>query len=272
MNLQEGLNYIDNIEDLSAMPSIALDLMALLNDPTSTLKMIVDKVQLDQAMISYILKNCNSPLYGVRTEVTSIATAINLLGFTNLKSILMAYFMRNLYQLSGRNDIKNYLWKHSISVAVFSRLLAEKLRYDRDEAYLSGLLHDVGKMVLYLDNPKEYEKIVKQVIDNKEDFIEIEKKSLTYTHSQVGYFLMHKWKFSQQLKEVTLNHHEPPMFEGDNKFTMLVHFANELTHQYLEDLPGDIKQFQSLYNLSEKDLDLLVADAIQQIEELSLVI
>ncbi|MCP4215372.1 MAG: HDOD domain-containing protein, partial [bacterium] len=123
MNLEKDFKFIDKIEELAAMPSIALDLMAMLNDPSSSVTNIVDRVKLDQAMISYILKNCNSPLYGVRNEVTSIKMAVNLLGFSTLKSILMAYFMRNLYQLSGKNEIKDYLWKHSVAVAVFSKSL-----------------------------------------------------------------------------------------------------------------------------------------------------
>ncbi|MCP5108636.1 MAG: HDOD domain-containing protein, partial [bacterium] len=69
MKLKEGFEFIDSIEELAAMPSIALDIMGMLNDPGARVNDIVEKVQLDQAMISYILKSCNSPLYGIRSEV-----------------------------------------------------------------------------------------------------------------------------------------------------------------------------------------------------------
>lgn len=266
MKLKEGFEFIDGIEELSAMPSIALDLMGMLNDATSSVREIVEKVKLDQAMISYILKTCNSPLYGIRTEVTSIAMAINLLGFTNVKSILMSYFMRNLYRLSGKNEVKNLLWKHSISVAVFSKNLAPKVGLDQEEAYLAGLLHDVGKMVLYLDSPANYEKVIAEVNDNKKGFIEAEDELFQFSHADAGYFLMDKWKFSDSLKDVALHHHEFELFLGGDKMIGIVCFANELAHVFLEKRPGDVDRFLAKYNISEQNLDKIVEESTKMIE------
>lgn len=266
MNLKEGFEFIDSIEELSAMPAIALDVMAMLNDPTSSVHNIVEKVQLDQAMISYILKSCNSALYGIRSEVTSVTMAINLLGYTNLKSILMAYFLRNLYNLSGKNEVKNYLWKHSISVAVLSKKLGEKLKANPDEAYLAGLLHDIGKMVLYLDNPEMYEKVLEQVEKNKKDFIVAENELFQFSHADAGYFLMEKWKFSDTLKDVALNHHEFELFLGSDQMIGIVCFANQLAGVFLENRQGDIDKFLERYNIPEPELDKIVQESRQMIE------
>ncbi len=268
LNLEKGLQFVDKIEDLSAMPNIALDIMALLNDPGSSLRDVTSKVQLDQAMISYILKHCNSPLYGIRNEVTSISMAINLLGYSNLKSILMAYFMRNLYQLSGKNDIKNDLWKHSIGVAVFSKILAPRFKQNPDEAYLGGLLHDMGKMILYLHNPEDYEKVMKDVTGKQMEFSSSEQQYYPYDHTQVGYFLMEKWKFSVQLKEITLKHHDIDTFaESGNKLLSVVAFANEITHVRLEERTGDIQRYLALFNMTENTLEAIVGEGLKQIED-----
>jgi putative nucleotidyltransferase with HDIG domain len=266
MNLKEGFEFIDSIEELSAMPAIALDVMAMLNDPTSSVHNIVEKVQLDQAMISYILKSCNSALYGIRSEVTSVTMAINLLGYTNLKSILMAYFLRNLYNLSGKNEVKNFLWKHSISVAVLSKKLGEKLKANPDEAYLAGLLHDIGKMVLYLDNPEMYEKVLEQVEKNKKDFIVAENELFQFSHADAGYFLMEKWKFSDTLKDVALNHHEFELFLGSDQMIGIVCFANQLAGVFLENRQGDIDKFLERYNIPEPELEKIVQESRQMIE------
>jgi putative nucleotidyltransferase with HDIG domain len=266
MKLKEGYEFIDRIEELSAMPSIALDLMGMLNEPGSSVRTIVEKVQLDQAMISYILKTCNSPLFGVRTQVTSISMAINLLGFSNLKSILMSYFMRNLYQLSGKNEIKNLLWKHSISVAFFSKNLSPKVGTDPDEAYLAGLLHDVGKMVLYLDNPVNYAKVIYEVDHNKKGFIESENELFQFSHADAGFFLMEKWKFSDLLKDVALHHHDCDPLTDKGKIISIVCFANELSHTFLENRVGDIDKFLGRFRFTEKELDNVVNESQKMID------
>jgi len=267
MNLKEGFEFIDSIEELSAMPAIALDIMGMLNDPGASVKEIVVKVRLDQAMVSYILKNCNSPYYGIRQEITSIARAINLLGFTNLKSILMAYFMRNLYQLSGKNETKDYLWKHSIALAVFSKNLASLIKIDSDEAYVAGLLHDIGKIVLYLDDAETYHKIVKIVEEGKEDFVTVEKRMLQFTHVDTGYFLLEKWKFSQLLKDVALYHHDLQLFVGSDMIIGVVCFADQLSHVFLERRYDDLDIFIERFNIKEGDLDKLVEESTKEIED-----
>lgn len=267
MNLKEGFTFIDNIEDLSAMPSLALDVMAMLNDSTSTVNNIVDKLKLDQAMVSSILRTCNSPLYGIRTEVTSVARAVSLLGFTNLKSILMAYFMRNLYRLSGKSKIKESLWKHSISVAVFSKNLAIRPKMDPEEAYLAGLLHDIGKIVLYLDDTSKYEDIINVVETGQEDFFSAEKRLLQYSHVDIGYFLLEKWKFSETLKEVVLYHHDPLSFKQNDTIPGVVAFANQLSHVFLEKRYGDVDPFIKSFKLSEKQVDQIVQESTTAIED-----
>lgn len=266
MNLKEGFEFIDKIEELSAMPAIALDVMAMLNDPSSSVHSIVEKVQLDQAMISYILKNCNSALYGVRTQITSVKMAINMLGYTNVKSILMAYFLRNLYNLSGKNEVKNYLWKHSISVAVLARNLGEKLRVDPEETYLAGLLHDIGKMVLYLDNREMYGQVIEQVRDHHKEFIDVENELFQFSHVDAGYFLMEKWKFSDSLKEVALNHHELEFFMGPDQLIGIVAFADKLACIFLEQRQGNLDPFLERYNISEQQLDDIVKESLKKIE------
>jgi putative nucleotidyltransferase with HDIG domain len=266
MNLKEGLKFIDSIEELSAMPGIALDTMAMLNDPRVSVKEIVDKVMLDQAMVSFILKNCNSPFYGIRTEITSLPRAISLLGYANLKSILMSYFLRNLYHVSGRNEIKERLWKHSIAVAVFSKNIAGRLGVDTEDAYVAGLLHDIGKMVLYLDDSEKYQNIIQAVESGKSDFITAEKEQLNLTHVDTGYFLTEKWKFSQLLKDVVLYHHDLRLFMGSDTIIGVVSFADQLSHVFMEKRYDDLDYFLKLFGLSETDVDNIVETSVKAIE------
>lgn len=268
MNLKEGLEFIDNIEELSAMPALALDVMAMVNDMTTSVHDIAQKVRLDQAMVSFLLKACNSPLYGVRQEVTNINRAINLLGYSTIKSILMSYFNRNLYQLSGKNEVKDSLWKHSVAVAVFARNLCSKLNMDPEDGYVAGLLHDIGKMVLYLDDSDKYGEIVRRVADKESpDFLTAEKELLGMTHVETGYFLLEKWKFSQLLKDVVLYHHELKLFVGDDQVIGLVAFADQLTHVFMEKRFDDLDPFMEQFGISGSDVDQVVEASQPEIEE-----
>jgi putative nucleotidyltransferase with HDIG domain len=266
-NLKEGLAFIEKIDALSAMPSIAMDVMGMLNDPSVSVKEITDKIRLDPAMVAFVLKNCNSPLYGIRSEVTSILRAINLLGYSNLKSILMSYFMKNLYHLSGRSDIKEQLWKHSIATAVFSKNLCNFLNMDGEDGYVAGLLHDIGKMILYLDDHQKYEEVIEIVSSGKNDFITAERNLLKFTHVDTGYFLLEKWKFSEILKDVVLYHHDLELFMGSDRIIGVVAFANLLTHVFLEKRFENLDQFLELFDIQEKDLDKIVESTTESVQE-----
>lgn len=270
LNINEGIAFIDTVGDLSAMPSLALDVMGMLNDPSSTVKDIVAKIRLDPAMVSYILKNCNSPLYGIRSEVTSVVRAVNLLGFSTLKSILMSYFMRNLYQLSGKSEIKEKLWKHSVAVAVFSKNLAVQtnIKRDAEDIYVAGLLHDIGKIVLYLENPEQYEEIIQSVGEGEYDFITEEKRVLKFNHADVGYFLLTKWKFSRLLIDVVHHHHDPE-FVGDEKEPAigLVAFADLMAHEFIENRPEDLEPSLKRFNLTHEQAEDIAHVSMDTIDE-----
>lgn len=266
MELKEGIDFISKIEALSAMPAIALDVMGMLNDSATTVKDIVDKVMLDQAMVSFVLKGCNSPFFGIRTEITSISRAVQLLGFSNLKSILMSYFMKHLFSLSAKNEIKDHLWKHSLSVAVFSRNTSLYLKMDPEESYVAGLLHDIGKMVLYLDEPQKYEDIICRVESGGIDFISAEKQLFKLTHVDTGYFLAEKWKLSQLLKDVILYHHDLRLFMGADRIIGIVAFSDQLSHVFLERRYDDLDYFLKLFSITEQEVDKIVDKSKDVIE------
>ena len=127
MGIEKELSFIDKIKKIPSIPVVILDLMALLNDQSTTIKDIITKLKVDQGLTTHILKCCNSALFGVRREINSIVQAVNLLGFLNLKSILMSHFVGNLYSSAGKNDIINDLWKHSVAVGVFAKELANHM-------------------------------------------------------------------------------------------------------------------------------------------------
>lgn len=272
MTDHSDLSFIDAIEELSAVPTLAMDVMAMLNDPTINVKQIVQKIELDTGMAAFILKYCNSPLLGVRTEVNSISAAVNLIGFSRAKSILMSYFLRNLYNISGKKYITNSLWEHSVSVAFTARQMARHLNFrdeKREEAYLGGLLHDIGKLVIYYHIPKKYETLIQQAEKEKRSFLWVENEGLGYTHVEAGHRLVSKWEFPDLLKDSIRYHHIFSKYTGRAPIVGLVAFANSAVHFDFEKREDERppQAYLKLFGLSEEKYRLLIDEIRDILEE-----
>jgi len=249
---------IAQIDEINAMPVVTLDLMGLLNEQGTTITDLSRKVKSDEALAAFILKNCNSPLYGIKSEIKSILQALTLLGFSRIKSILMTYINKNLYNISGKSEIKNKLWRHSVSVASFSQAIATHIKVDTEEAYLAGLLHDIGKLIIYNAEQKIFEKVLTEIeLSGSESYL-IETKFLGFNHMEIGSLIMEKWKFSNNLIESAQFHHTN-LNIGNNKFIGVVAFANEISHSE-HDAKSDIKQspFLKEYNISYDKLKKII--------------
>ena len=267
LDQDQDLSFIDDIKSLSTMPAIIVDLLALLNDSTTQTKQIDSKLKLDPGIVAYLLKCCNSPLFGIRKEVNSIPMAINLLGFTNLKSMIMTHFTKGIYGSSTKEKIPNHLWKHSISIAVFAKQLSGKLGYKDEETYMAGLLHDIGKLVLYFHDPDKFEIVFSKVQKDKEEFITAELDTFGFSHVETGFYLMGKWGFSEFLKNAIMYHHEEDSFLSLNKEFRLIPFANLLAHNALENGEYDLEPFTNLFNLTPNQLDQVISEALYILKE-----
>ncbi len=226
--------FIGSIEELGAMPSIALDVMGLINDTGSTVDDIVKRLRLDEALVAYILKFCNSAAFGMKREITGITQGINLLGFTKLKTLLMSYFTKNLYLISSNDPVKSKLWEHSIGVAIFSKVVGEALKQNGEELYLAGLFHDIGKLVLFKYNRNLFIDSQNSAFEKDEESIFAETEIFSCSHVEVGVLLLEKWQFNESLIEMVKYHHAADQYSGANKNVKIVSFADKLVLRHIE--------------------------------------
>lgn len=224
----------DKVGDLPPIPVVVMRSMEMLNDPESTVKMIQEQITLDQSLTAFILKIANSALYGLRSEVSTISYAINLMGYNTTRSILMSYLTRQYFQSRGSRNVQQVLWKHSLASAVFGRLLAEKCgRVNAEEAFISCLLHDIGKGVLLLNRTDEFERIVSLFSPDENSGQQLEKEyaQLGFSHVEVGFLLMKKWRFSENIIESEVFHHSSEGYNGSNLLIPLVSLANKISNR-----------------------------------------
>ena len=269
--MEKARQLVDKVGEIPPIPGVILESMSLLNDPSVTVKRIQEQILLDQALTAFILKVANSAHYGLRREVSTITYAINLMGYNTTKSILLAYLTKNLYRTKGSKMIQNALWKHAIASAVFGKKIAELHRHvNVEEAFISSLLHDIGKSVLLKNRTEEFEEIVSEEFNADVISVNIEMKKLEFTHVEVGYVLMSKWRFSENIIESLIYHHNIQEYYGDNPMVPIVSLANKLSHTNgYAFRPGERDMFEAqILKLSKQQIEDIQARGKDEIEVL----
>jgi HD-like signal output (HDOD) protein len=214
---------IREIAHIATLPEITLKIIQLVESPSSTAQDLHNVIAKDPALCTRILKVVNSAFYGLPGQIGSINRAIVLLGLNAVKNIAIAASLAKLFkggQLTSTFGAKD-LWAHSIATATATKLLADKLKLGlADEAFLAGLIHDVGIMVeLQFDRAKLVE-VVDRVSPEPGvygDWLGAEQAIFGATHQDFGAALCEKWKFPRSFGFVTGYHHRPLELPVENR-------------------------------------------------------
>ncbi len=251
---------------LPSLPIIFTELRSLMDKPYVSNKQIAEVIKKDQSMMAKILKLCNSPLYGKRQEITNLTNAVTYLGFSTLKGIALQISLISMFKSKNKQlqDFKPAaFWGHSIGTAYFSELLAEELKLPKNENYyIAGLLHDIGKLLIFHLYPDEFEDIVLEQLGSDSYNYEAEKEILGVDHTEIGYFLAESWKFHKEINN-SIGYHHKMLGSRMDLVTSVVCIANEFAKSGGLCLPWDktidIESFSGwefLKNKSKKNIDV----------------
>jgi HD-like signal output (HDOD) protein len=222
---------IKEISHIATLPEVTLKIIQLVEDPDSTAQDLNKVITNDPALGARILKVVNSAFYGLPGQIGSINRAIVLLGLNAVKNIAIAASLAKLFrggQISPNFNARD-LWQHSIGVATCTRLLAEKVGLGLpDEAFLAGLIHDLGLMVEIQSRRTQFiEALDKKDADGNLTLREAETVTMGANHEQFGMALCEMWKFPVSFQYVTGFHHRPMELASPNRtLTSLVHVAD----------------------------------------------
>ena len=220
---------VSSIGDLPATPVIISSLMNLTSDLNTDINKITRALMSDQSLTAKVLKLSNSSFYGRAKEVKTLKESIVLLGFKTLRSLVVATSTHSLYNSSG-GEFHNKLWEHTLGAAISARLIAKKIRHPLvEEAFIAGLLHDIGKLVFLQKKPQEYIEIIIKTEMAQGQFIVFEEEKFEFNHTDIGLLLLHKWSFPKELSNAVFEHHDP-IEVGDNEkpppLSFVIHLAN----------------------------------------------
>ena len=264
--------------NLPPMPHIILKAREIIADPDSSLKNLADTIETDQALVAKVLTLANSAYYGVSGMVSSIQHASVLLGQKTLVQLITISASSSLLnkKLKSYQVAPDEMWKHSLACAFGARRICEKSHPDLvDDAFVAGLLHDAGKIILdpYLESHKDdFDRLNRQM---DRPFFEIERAIIGFDHAEIMARACRLWRFPEAQSDAIRFHHSP-LDSENGPLAAIIHTADILAKSagYAAGAPCQVtdirKDIQEFLKIDLKDLDTItdaMLDDVQKIEE-----
>jgi putative nucleotidyltransferase with HDIG domain len=203
-------------QGLPTLPTYVLDLNALLSNASVDLKKVGAVIRTDPSLSAQVLRLCNSALFGLRRRVISIEQAAVLLGTERLRTLVLAC---SIMQFAGKRLTGAQLstfWQHSFLCALLSERVARQVDYfEKEQAYLGGLLHDIGLLPLWIVVLEEDAKHRTLPPSDWPDNIFAEREYFGIDHCKVGRSMAVAWNFMPSFVDVFENHHHPERAQHD---------------------------------------------------------
>ena len=225
-------SLVDDVIQLVSLPDIYHKLEEAIEDPNMSLDHVAELLGGDPDLTLRLMGIANSCLFGFPAKVETLSRAVTLIGTRQLRDIvLVTVVVKRLGQLEIELMDMSMFWRHSVSTGVIARVLATYRREKNVERYYAvGLLHDIGKVLLYLKLPEEMV-AVKQYMDDKKVSQEVaERECLGFDHAQVGGALLESWDLADSLHVVVTSHHSPSAAGEWDVDAGIVHVADVIAN------------------------------------------
>ncbi|BBO18057.1 conserved hypothetical protein [Candidatus Brocadia pituitae] len=277
---------ISKINSIPTLPNVACQVIEITADPNSSADDLAKVVTPDISLTTKLLKMANSPFFGAIRRVTSLQHAITVLGFKEVRNLIISAVIFESFMKAekmGNYDIGKF-WKHSFVCGLAAKVIAADLKKASNEFFVAGLIHDIGKLVIYITSPHDFFKLVETTKHLKLKFkaFEAEKGIVGMTHDEVGMRLLKKWLFPESLLTAIGFHHRLQETDKRSLLPVVVHIADIFAHLYemqtaggvddpvmTETLYPDIIKRAQLYGIvwDESDLSRLQQAFAESIEK-----
>jgi putative nucleotidyltransferase with HDIG domain len=226
-NVRRYFQDVVKSHKLPALPVVAAKILDMIQDPDVNVQKLCRLLSDDAALAGRVLAVSRSPLYAQRNLPTTSIEAVQVLGLRTLTNVILANSMHSLH-VKGHKNLQK-LWNHSLAVALAARILCRRIGlHDGDQAFLAGLMHDIGQMVLVHGDPVGYANLCDEVQRVGCSITSKEKEAYEFDHALIGLTLLDTWNIDSQIGLAVLNHHSEIAGENSNELATILTVADYL--------------------------------------------
>ena len=217
---------------LGSYAPVLEEIETLLESPECSLVTIGEAIEKEPDLTARLLRLANSSFYGFSSRLSTVTEAISLIGIQQVQDLILASSI--IAQFKGVEDefvSMESFWKHSLACGTCSRLLAMEKRLPKaDKFFVAGLLHDMGRLVLFSCAPQQAKEVFEVYRNERVLLHEAEKRVLGFDHQEVAAAVMQQWKFPANLVQAVACHHQPEAADTARQEASVVHLADHLVN------------------------------------------
>ena len=266
---------IEKFKKVRTLPHIVARLVQLVNDEESTLRDFEEVIQLDPALVARLLTLVNSSYFGLRRKVDSISRAVALLGMKNLHNIAVTDAIKGMLRsnASSTEFSPQRLWLHSAASSICCKMIAERIfTINGDDAYLCGILHDIGLIVEMETEEEKFLQLIDQLVADGPSIIELEHNLFNTDHCQIGYILAKEWCIPDPIADAIRDHHQDNgainPYSPTGILQMSEYIINQLDFSIKEGLPASLAPSLAAHIQSNvEEYKVLAEDLPEELEK-----
>ncbi len=230
---------LERIEGLPVLPVVAVKLLEITEDELSSAKDVAKLIESDPSLTAKTLKMANSAVYRKSGNVGTITDAVRFIGFNAVKSTVLTLSVMGLFDARKGKGLfdPDAFWLHSLACGVCCRDVSVQIRSGSsfvEEAFVCGMLHDMGKVLLFQHLPEEWEQVVEHADRNKVSVAEAEQAVLGLDHASIGSELLRRWNIPDYICDaIALHHSSPTESDGQDiavKLGAILQLSNAVAH------------------------------------------
>ena len=221
-------------DGITSLPAIYQRLDEAINDPYSDLSRIAAILSEDSSLSARLLRLANSAMYSFPSRVETVSRAVTIIGTKQLRDLVLATCVIEQFRDIPQQlvDMESF-WRHSIATGIAARVIATYRREANVERYyVLGLLHDIGRLVMYLQIPQQASQALELSASSQIPLYQAERQLLDFDHAAVGSILLKKWKLPGSLQEGVGYHHKPQLSSRYPEDAATVHIADIVANAF----------------------------------------
>ncbi|MBF9003460.1 HDOD domain-containing protein [Vibrio nitrifigilis] len=227
---------LNRLNEIPRLSKVLQDLLDLVNKEEIDFKLLAQKMELDQLLSARLLRMANSAYFGGQRDVSTINDALIRVGMESVRTLVVASVLSNTFSDLETLDLDTY-WTNTFETALITKKIAEQIGLDTSEAFTTGVLHDIGELIIHSLIP-EQAKLISERVKAGESALAVEEELLGVSSPRLGAMLAKSWKFPENMVDAIEHFDCPDKAKISSKLAFTLHFSRDI-HQNWDELLGE---------------------------------